>query len=421
MHHAQDPKLPEFVYKLQRVESYSEIEEIMKHPDFKLSGVPERFIFMGDTLFTTEGERHTQLKQLFAPLMSRQAMAYYELRLVEPVIRQTLSEMTQSRDKDGHVRIDVVPLIHAALTRISAQVTGADGVDTPERTNRFRDLVLTLSDATTGSFSDAADPARVTRAGREAIDTLAREFLQPSLDRRIELVRRQRAGEIGMEDLPRDVRTSMCLADDLSHPDDDVKIPYVWRQCTLFLTAAIKTTSHALPHVFIDIAAWLTDHPEDRAKRTDFEWLHRAVAESFRIHQSAPARFRTAVREVTLSTGRRVAEGETVALHAQFASTTDPVFGPQPDRFNPYRELPAAVPAWGMAFGFGVHRCLGSNLVTGIQNRGDDKHGTHGTAVRILKAMYDMGAELDPESPPRLAHGNLHNAWESVPMILTRP
>lgn len=74
-----------------------------------------------------------------------------------------------------------------------------------------------------------------------------------------------------------------------------------------------------------------------------------------------------------------------------------------------------------MTFGFGVHRCLGSNLVTGIQNKGDEKHGTHGTAARILRASYVMDAEPDPENPPRLAHGNLHNAWESVPMILTTP
>ena len=97
--------------------------------------------------------RHAELKQLFAPLMSRQTLAYYELHLVEPVIREAVAEMGSTRGADGRVRTRVVPLIHAALTRISARVTGADGVDTEERTDRFRDLVLTLSAATTASYS----------------------------------------------------------------------------------------------------------------------------------------------------------------------------------------------------------------------------------------------------------------------------
>ncbi|HEU0221656.1 MAG TPA: cytochrome P450 [Paracoccaceae bacterium] len=419
MQPVQDPVVPEFVKRLQRIDTYAEIEEIMKSPDFMMAGAEERTIFLEDTLIMSEGQRHSELKQLFSPLMSRQALAYYELHLVEPVIEEAIGEMKAQRGPDGLVRTDVVPLIHAALTRISARVTGVDGVDTPERTERFRDLVLTLSAATTGSFSKTPQ-AEMIQMGENAMAALVEEYLQASLDRRIELVRRHRAGEIGMEDMPRDMLTSLCLHDDLSRPDDGEKIPYVWRQCALFLTGSIKTTSHSLPHVFVHLDEWLQEHPEDRKKLTAPEFLHRAAAESFRLHQTTPARFRAAVRDVTLSTGRKVAKGEMVALHAPPANVQTEVFGEDARYFNPYRETPKGMQPWGMTFGLGVHTCLGRNLVTGIMNRGDDKHGTHGTAVRIMMALYGLGAELDPDNPPKRPEDSLHDTYESVPVILRR-
>lgn len=414
----EDPTVPEFVTRLQRIDTYAEIEEIMKSPDFEMAGAPERKIFLEDTLIMTEGQRHTELKQLFAPLMSRQALAYYELHLVEPVIREVIAEMQTKRGEDGLIRADIVPLIHAALTRISARVTGVDGVDTERDTNHFCDLVLTLSAATTASYSDAQAPERGIQRGREAMVALVEEFLQASLDRRIALAADLSAGRIQKDDLPRDVLMSMCLADDLSRPDDEGKIRYIWRHCALFLTGSIKTTSHSLPHVFVHIDEWIREHPEDHVMLTDPEWLHRASAEAFRLHQTTPARFRAAVRDVTLSTGRKVATGEMVALHAPRANVSEEAFGKDGRYFDPNRQPQKGMQPWGMTFGLGPHSCIGRNLVTGIMNKGDQKHGTHGTAVRVLMAMYELGAELDPDNPPKRPEGSMHDTWESVPVIL---
>ena len=71
-----------------------------------------------------------------------------------------------------------------------------------------------------------------------------------------------------------------------------------------------------------------------------------------------------------------------------------------------------------MTFGLGAHTCLRQNLVTGMQNRGDEKHGTHGTAVRLLHALYELDAELDPDAPPERPEGNLHDTRETVPIVL---
>ena len=420
MQAVQDPPVPDFVNKLQRIDTYAEISEIMTSPDFVMAGAEERYIFLGDTLIMSEGQRHSELKQLFAPLMSRQAVAYYELHLVEPVIQAVIGELKGRPDAEGHPRLDAVELIHAALTRISAQVTGIDDIDTPERTDRFRELVLIVSEATTGSFSKRP-VEQVIRDGRAAMDELVRDYMETSLKRRVELARRQRAGEIEMANLPRDMLMSLCLKGDLSLPGDDETIPYVWRQCALFLTASIKTTSHSLPHVFFHVDEWIKAHPEDREKLADVEFLHKAAAESFRLHQTTPARFRSAAKDVTLSTGRKVAEGEMVALHAPPANVQTEIFGEDGRFFNPYREVPKGMQPWGMTFGLGVHSCIGRNLVTGIQNKGDDKHGTHGTAVRIMKALYDLGGELDPDNPPHRSATSMHDHFETMPMILLQP
>lgn len=413
-----DPQVPDFVKRLQGIETYAEITEIMKSPDFEMAGAEERTIFLGDSLIMVEGERHAELKRTYAKLFTREAIAYYELKSVDPAIRKTIDEMRAQIGADGRVRIDAVSLVHRALTRISAEVTGIDGVDTAERTERFRRLVLDLSAATTASYSSATDPALIIQKGHDAIDALVAEFMQSSLDRRIDLVARHRAGEIAAAELPRDLLTSLALAGDLSRPDDDGRVGYIWRQCALLLTGSIKTTSHSLPHAFIHIDEWIKAHPQDRSKLTDPEWLHRAAAESFRLHQTTPARFRRATRDVVLSTGRRVAAGEMVALHAPRANVSTEVFGEDGRVFNPNRVVPSGMRPWGMTFGIGIHACIGQNLVTGLQNRGDERHGTHGTAVRLLKAMYDIGAELDPENPPRRPHDDLHDTWESVPMIV---
>lgn len=406
---------PPFVATMQRVDTYADIDEILRSPDFKQGSHRESGVFFNGSLLLIEGEEHMQRRQLFSTLVSRAAMNHYELGALAPVIAQVMEELrAQGRASDGTVRTDLIPLIRTMLHRITALVTGVDHVDTSAKTERFRHLVEKLGEAVTVEWS-TRNHDEVIAEGLEIRRQLIEEFLAPSLERRRELVRRFKAGELKKEDLPTDVLTLLCLHGDDARPGD---ADYVWRECALFLVAATQTTTHTLPHVFVHIDAWCRAHPQDADKRTDPAFLRKAAMESLRLHQPVPALLRVATRDVTLASGRKIAKDERVALFFVPANRETGVFGPDAAEFNPYRVAPPRLSPWGLTFGGGVHMCIGRPLVTGMFNRPDDASGTEGTMIRILRTLYEAGAEFDTANPPRKSAASHIDNYEQFPLIL---
>jgi cytochrome P450 len=409
--------VPAYIADFQHVTTYAEILEVMRSPDFAQGGTPERRLFLGDTLVMVEGEEHLERKKRLSTLFSKEAMAYYEGKLLDPVIRETMAELASKRDPDGLVRVEFVTLIRIMLHRISAGVVGVDGVESTERVERFRMLLGRLGEATTVHWT-TGDKNAVVQRGYETLQTIVEEYLQPSLDRRRDLVRRFEAGEIAKQDLPRDILTMICLSGEDVRPGDGPFNAYVWRECALFMLGGTQTTAHTLPHVVVHLDEWVKAHPEDEARLREADFLRRAAAESLRLHQTAPTKFRVATKDLVLSTGRRVAKDETLILFTPPANREVEIFGADAAQFNPYRTTPAGLQPWGLGFGAGAHMCIGRSLVTGLQNRSDDETGTEGTMIKILKAIYAAGATLDPTDPPQRMTSSFHDAFASVPLIL---
>lgn len=120
----------------------------------------------------------------------------------------------------------------------------------------------------------------------------------------------------------------------------------------VLLTAGLDTTSWV-----IRSGLWhLAQHPEDRARLAASPELTAAAVEEFlRCLSSVQGMARTATRQVELD-GCRLEEGDRVLL--MFGSgNRDGAKFPDPDRIVVDRQ-----PNPHMAFGVGIHRCLGSNL-----------------------------------------------------------
>lgn len=407
-------KEPGHIASMTKVAGYGEVNEILRSKDFRQGSHTESRPLFGDSLLLLDGPEHLKRRRLENPLFDRAALIAYDHVALGPMIDQSLEECFAAAGPDGKTRVDLVPLVRTMLYRIAAATTGIDGVETPERTQRFREFVEELGAAATVEWSND-DHAAVLEQGLKLRSQFVDEFFRDSVERRKKLVQNFRDGQLTRGELPVDLLTLLYL-----HWDDswDEELPL--REATLYLVAATQTTTHALPHVLIHLRDWFADHPEDADKVNDPEFLRLAANESLRLHQPAPTLLRFATADVTLSSGRSFAEGERVALLFTPANRDPEVFGADPDRFNPYRETSSGARSWGLTFGGGEHVCVGRPLVTGLAKR-DGERPTEGTMLRILRALYTVRVELDPDNPPIENASSSHDSYSSMPLILTRP
>ncbi len=402
---------PPHIAGLQHFETYAEVDEILRSKSFRQGSHQESQAFFGDSLLTIDHDRHFERRRLEAPLFRKAALEYYEHTELIPLIDRALDEAAQNRGDDGLVRADLCSLLRTMLARISAVTTGIDGVDTPERTDAFRSYIEQLGVGATVEWSTEDHDEVIDRILAVRAD-FERDFYTASVERRKELIARHNAGEIGDDDLPNDLLTLLYL-----HWNDDWDDELPLREAALYLVASTQTTTHAVPHMMMHLTEWFAEHPEDRAKVQNKDFLKQAAHETLRLHLPSPALLRIALEDVELSNGVRIAKDERVACLFTPANRDSAVFGDTARSFDPYRD-PGDVKPWGFAFGGGEHTCIGRTLVTGLSARTDNDEGTDGTLVNIMSALLAAGAELDPDDPPTYTEMSHHDAYGRFPLIL---
>ena len=380
------------------VTDFDEIREVLRSPAFAQGAYhSSRGGLARDTVGVLEGAAHLQRRRLMAKLFSKDALAAYKHERLLPVIGQELAALAANRDPDGVVRADLVPLAQRCLYSVAAAVTGIDGLDDPAAADRFIAQVRAITDAFMVDWL-RQDPDEVTRRGVEATEAFRREFFEPSAARRRALVETGGA--------PPDLVSLMY-----ANWEDAWDAEQPLREASLFLLASTQTTAGSLVLFILRLQRWLASHPEDRALIAgDEAFLRRAAAESLRLTVASPARVRTAVEDVVLSSGRRVEAGERLALWFVPANA-DARFGPDAARFDPHRVVEEGVP-WGLAFGAGPHACAGRPLATGIRTPGLDD----GSMVTIARRLYDAG--LEPGGEPVPDEGTHYDQYVSVPILL---
>jgi cytochrome P450 len=169
-----------------------------------------------------------------------------------------------------------------------------------------------------------------------------------------------------------------------------------FRQWTLLiLTAGFETTHTAIgPSMRM-----ILEDDEIRAKtdRAVGEGLSVKAAEEFiRLITPAMQMARLATRDVEVA-GTQVKQGDAVVLYFVSANRDDSVFD-EPDTFNPWRTETAT-----LAFGSGVHRCIGSYLAK--------------LEVQILfEELHAAGIRLRLNGTPRRGWSNFINQITELPV-----
>jgi cytochrome P450 len=169
---------------------------------------------------------------------------------------------------------------------------------------------------------------------------------------------------------------------------DDDQVTAVVR---LLLQAGHNTTTNGLGSAF----RYLGAEPTQQARlRADPSLIPTAVEEILRAFSPAQFLARTVTREVEVS-GRTLWPGEKVGLHWASANRDAEVF-PNPDRVDVAR-----VPNHHVAFGYGIHRCIGAHLARTEMRVALEELLARTTRFELIGAAPEIGwPHIGPRSVP---------------------
>src|ERR1044072_1252978 len=192
-------------------------------------------IIMGDVLVNLHGDEHRGRRRLENRLSRRDTFAVYERDLFPAVVEDTLKPHAAAG------RSELVELSHEMMMNLAALTAGVDRpLGTQEESlDLYRYLMKFIEGATLAhSTRDKAEVSAEVQAALEEFDT---EFLTPSVERRRGLLAAVERGEIGEDELPRDVLTVLL------RNEDDLHLPYevLRREIAFFLLAGAHTSATA--------------------------------------------------------------------------------------------------------------------------------------------------------------------------------
>lgn len=263
---------------------------------------------------------HTRLRKLankgFAPRL---------IRALEPRVRAITQEMIEALRSQPEG--DLVATLSGPLpTTVIAEMLGVE----PERRDDFKvwsdDVVRA-----TGRPTDETERDQIRKSEAEL-----RTYFEQMIERR-----RTEPGE--------DVITALVQAEE---ERDMLSSTEILALAILLLLAGNETTTNLIGNAVLA----LLNHPDELAKvRADPTLLPALVEEVLRYDSPVQVIFRRTAQDVDLE-GGKIPAGQNVFLLLGSANRDERQF-PEPDRFDITRN-----PQDHVAFGYGIHYCLGAPL-----------------------------------------------------------
>lgn len=162
------------------------------------------------------------------------------------------------------------------------------------------------------------------------------------------------------------------------------------------LAAGVDTTVYGISGLLHDLAA----NPDQwEALRANPNLARVAFDESLRLHTPTQNLFRKAKTDTNIS-GSIIPAGSRV-MFSYGAANRDPRRWENPNKFDLSRD-----PSGHLAFGMGVHQCVG-------------QHAARLQAACLLEYLLTKVEKIELTAPPKFHHNNALRGWDSVPLRLT--
>lgn len=327
---------------------------------------PSRIRLRAPTLVSTDGEKHAKLRRQVLPAFTKAALESWRL-----TIDQLAAETV--RDVLDHPGCDLVQRLAVPVpVRLIAQLLGIPDTDVAD----FR----RWSEATT----QITDLAMTAEGARKLAQVLSGSWaMHQYFKRQFALGGLKGSGTI----------LGRLLAENEAGSLNDMEL---FQFAMLLLLAGNETTTNLLGGLFATLAA----HPEQfDMLRSDPGLIPMAIEESLRYLSPAQNVYRTALRDyqvgdVTIPSGERV-------LLSIGAANRDPRVFDEPDEFRVNRN-----PTQHIAFGFGVHLCIGAQL-------------TRMETQAVLRELVTQAREISVKGETRWSTGSLLRGPTSLPVCLT--
>lgn len=310
------------------VTTYDEVVEVLRQPELYSSSAMRGAMTRGRLdddegppvmVISTDPPEHTRLRTLV-----NRGFTPRRIQRVEPLARRITKDLIAGIDRRG--ACDLVGEFTVPLPVIV--ISELLGIE-PERFEDFK----RWSQVIVSIFGQLPTPEQITRF-EATLDELD-DYLEPLIERR--------RGD------PRDDIISVLTQ---KEEQDALDVDELFGFVILLLIAGNETTTNLVGNTIL--ALW--DNPDQLALLdASPELIPAAVEEALRFSSPVQLLFRQATRDVELG-GEKIPEGA-IVMPCFAAANRDPRRFADPDRFDIRRDTQGHV-----AFGLGVHFCLGASL-----------------------------------------------------------
>jgi hypothetical protein len=193
------------------------------------------------------------------------------------------------------------------------------------------------------------------------------------------------------------------------------------REIAFYMQAGAHSTANSVVHAFHEVVIWAGADDARWERLKDPAFVQRCVHESLRLHPASPEAWRTAMCPMHVGAGGEIDAGERVVLDL-FSANRDPnLFGDSAEAFDPDRPIPSGMLPSGLAFGIGLHSCLGRELDGGVPVKAGSDPATHqyGIVALLLIRLLALGARPDPDAAPQPDMSTSRPNWGVYPFVLT--